>query len=90
MTHLKHLLLLAAIALGTFSATLSAQDFTKVDTLKFVNGLNFRLINYAFDRTLHSRHHPRQRAPDTLGQSTMHLRKSHQIPNKLPRHRREI
>lgn len=55
MTHLKHLLLLAAIALGTFSTTLSAQDFTKVDTLKFVNGLNFRLINYAFDRTLHSR-----------------------------------
>ena len=31
------------------------QDFTNPDTLKFYDGLEFRLINYAFDRTLHSR-----------------------------------
>ena len=33
----------------------NAQDFTSVDTLKFYNALQFRLINYAFDKTLETR-----------------------------------
>lgn len=32
-----------------------AQDFTNKDTLRFVDAMQFRMINYAFDRTLASR-----------------------------------
>ena len=32
-----------------------AQDFTNPDTLKYYDGLKFRLINYAFEKTLRSR-----------------------------------
>ena len=35
--------------------TLNAQDFTDINTLKFYNALQFRMINYAFDKTLDSR-----------------------------------
>ena len=32
-----------------------AQDFTSIDTLKFVDAMNYRMINTAFERTLESR-----------------------------------
>ena len=45
-------LLLMAMASGM---TLWSQDFTKVDTLKFYDAMGFRMINYAFDKTLETR-----------------------------------
>lgn len=48
-------LLLAVIACMASHQSVSGQDFTKVDTLKFVDAMNFRMINYAFDRTLETR-----------------------------------
>ena len=32
-----------------------AQDFTNKDTLRYVDAMHYRMINYAFDRTLASR-----------------------------------
>lgn len=32
-----------------------AQDFTNADTLRFVNAMQFRMINYAFEKTLDTR-----------------------------------
>ena len=32
-----------------------SQDFTNADTLKYYNALNFKMINYAFEKTLSSR-----------------------------------
>ena len=32
-----------------------AQDFTKIDTLRFVDAMQFRMINYAFEKTLDTR-----------------------------------
>lgn len=45
------IMLLAVIA----GNDVAAQDFTDVKSLKYYNGLNFRMINYAFDKTLRSR-----------------------------------
>lgn len=44
--------ILIAVLCSTFA---QAQDFTSADTLRFVNAMQFRMINYAFDRTLESR-----------------------------------
>ncbi|MBR6283338.1 MAG: SGNH/GDSL hydrolase family protein [Muribaculaceae bacterium] len=38
-----------------FAGKLSAQDFTNADTLRFVDAMQFRMINYAFDKTLETR-----------------------------------
>lgn len=43
------LLVLLVRLLGT------AQDFTNADTLRFVNAMKFRMINYAFEKTLDTR-----------------------------------
>lgn len=48
---LTAVMLLAAIA----GNDVAAQDFTDVNSLKYYNGLNFRMINYAFEKTLRSR-----------------------------------
>ena len=32
-----------------------AQDFTNKDTLRYVDAMHYRMINFAFDRTLASR-----------------------------------
>ena len=45
-------LLLASIASGM---TVWGQDFTKVDTLKFYDAMGFRMVNYAFEKTLETR-----------------------------------
>lgn len=47
--------ILALIILCFASGTASAQDFTSIDTLRFVDAMQFRMINTAFDRTLESR-----------------------------------
>ena len=49
---MRRFLLLVSL-LGTLLA--GAQDFTNADTLRFVNAMDYRMINYAFDRTLVSR-----------------------------------
>ena len=36
-------------------AVMKAQDFTDKDTLRYVDAMHYRLINWAFDRTLASR-----------------------------------
>jgi hypothetical protein len=41
--------------LGTLALSLAAQDFTDADTLRFVNAMDYRMINYAFDRTMEAR-----------------------------------
>jgi len=46
------LVMLASLVLGS---TLRAQDFTDRDALRYVDAMQFRMINYAFDRTLASR-----------------------------------
>ncbi|MBR1475018.1 MAG: SGNH/GDSL hydrolase family protein [Muribaculaceae bacterium] len=45
-------ILLAAFALPLLVA---AQDFTNADTLRFVDAMKFRMINYAFEKTLDTR-----------------------------------
>ena len=45
----------ALILLAMMPVMVSAQDFTNKDTLRYVDAMEFRLINYAFDRTLASR-----------------------------------
>ena len=56
---MKRFLLSAVVALlaivGSLHAPLQAQDFTDADTLRFVDALDFRMINYAFDRSFESR-----------------------------------
>ena len=56
---MKRFLLSAVVALlaivGSQYAPLQAQDFTDADTLRFVDALDFRMINYAFDRSFESR-----------------------------------
>ncbi|MBQ7689852.1 MAG: SGNH/GDSL hydrolase family protein [Muribaculaceae bacterium] len=50
--------LLKTLCLGwllLFAGALSAQDFTNADTLRFVDAMQFRMINYAFDKTLETR-----------------------------------
>lgn len=47
--------LLAMMSIILAGNNLSAQDFTKVDTLRFVDAMQFRMINTAFERTLESR-----------------------------------
>ena len=37
------------------STALRAQDFTNKDTLRYVDAMHYRMINWAFDRTLASR-----------------------------------
>ena len=46
---------MAMVLLTLLPNVLHAQDFTKEDTLRYVDAMEFRLINYAFDRTLASR-----------------------------------
>ena len=46
---------LALLLLAMMPVMVSAQDFTNKDTLRYVDAMEFRLINYAFDRTLASR-----------------------------------
>ena len=45
-------LLLASMASGM---SVWGQDFTKVDTLKFYDAMGFRMVNYAFEKTLETR-----------------------------------
>ena len=52
MTSLRSL---CAVVLGTLALSLAAQDFTDADTLRFVNAMDYRMINYAFDRTMEAR-----------------------------------
>lgn len=51
----KFCLIACLIATALISGKVNAQDFTDVNSLKYYNGLNFRMINYAFDKTLRSR-----------------------------------
>ena len=53
--HLVSNSLIVLIILCCATAKTQAQDFTSVDTLKFVDAMQFRMINYAFERTLESR-----------------------------------
>ena len=46
------LVMLIAALLPT---VMKAQDFTNKDTLRYVDAMHYRLINWAFDRTLKSR-----------------------------------
>ena len=56
MNKLNRLALGMAMALlALMPSVLHAQDFTNKDTLRYVDAMEFRLINYAFDRTLASR-----------------------------------
>jgi hypothetical protein len=48
---LATLILLATL----YPAQMMAQDFTNKDTLRYVDAMNYRMINWAFDRTLASR-----------------------------------
>lgn len=53
---MKRIFVLACfVALALVGSKIAAQDFTDVKSLKYYNGLNFRMINYAFDKTLRSR-----------------------------------
>ncbi len=53
---IKRLLSIALLAaVGICCNNAGAQDFTKLDSLKFYDCLQFRMINYAFDKTLRSR-----------------------------------
>lgn len=47
--------LLALLLWACGSGNVAAQDFTSVDTLRFVDAMQFRMINTAFERTLESR-----------------------------------
>lgn len=40
---------------GIITFSVFCQDFTNADTLRFVNAMNFRMINYAFEKTLDTR-----------------------------------
>lgn len=56
MRILNRLIFVVAMLLGACAINQTyAQDFTDVNSLKYYNGLNFRMINYAFDKTLRSR-----------------------------------
>ena len=46
---------LAMLVIALLPSVLQAQDFTDKDTLRYVDGMHYRLINWAFDRTLKSR-----------------------------------
>ena len=46
---------LAILVIALLPSVLQAQDFTDKDTLRYVDGMHYRLINWAFDRTLKSR-----------------------------------
>lgn len=48
----NNLLLLCALLM---SLAASSQDFTKIDNLRFVDAMQFRMINYAFEKSLYSR-----------------------------------
>ena len=48
-------ILLLNVILSAGFHDVAAQDFTKTDTLRFVNALNYRMINYAFEKTLDTR-----------------------------------
>ena len=48
-------LALAALFVALVPVTSRAQDFTDKDTLRYVDAMHYRLINWAFDRTLKSR-----------------------------------
>jgi len=53
---MKRIFVLACLAaIAMVGNKVTAQDFTDVNSLKYYNGLNFRMINYAFDKTLRSR-----------------------------------
>ena len=46
---------LAVLLLAMLPAVMNAQDFTNKDTLRYVDAMEFRMINYAFNHTLASR-----------------------------------
>ena len=46
---------LAMLLLALLPSVVKAQDFTDKDTLRYVDAMHYRLINWAFDRTLKSR-----------------------------------
>ena len=46
---------LLVVLASMFPGIMSAQDFTNKDTLRYVDAMHYRLINWAFDRTLKSR-----------------------------------
>ena len=46
---------LAMLMLALLPGVMMAQDFTNKDTLRYVDAMNYRMINWAFDRTLASR-----------------------------------
>ena len=51
----KKRILLVVMILALLPAVVFAQDFTDKDTLRFVNAMDYRMINWAFDHTLASR-----------------------------------
>ena len=55
MKQMMRLVALAIMLVAILPAALRAQDFTDKDTLRYVDAMNYRLINWAFDRTLASR-----------------------------------
>ena len=50
---MRRILLSAAMMLSLL--LLGAQDFTNADTLRFVDAMQFRMVNYAFEKTLETR-----------------------------------
>lgn len=53
---MKKLLVIISFAVMSMCAgTITAQDFTDINSLKFYDGMKFRMINYAFEKTLRSR-----------------------------------
>ena len=55
MKQMMRLSALAIILVAMLPAALRAQDFTDKDTLRYVDAMHYRMINWAFDRTLESR-----------------------------------
>ena len=51
----KKRLLLVVMTMVLLPVVLNAQDFTNKDTLRYVDAMHYRMINWAFDRTLASR-----------------------------------
>ncbi len=47
--------LLAILFIALLPTVIKAQDFTDKDTLRYVDAMHYRMINWAFDRTLASR-----------------------------------
>lgn len=46
---------LVVLFAASLASVANGQDFTNKDTLRYVDAMHYRLINWAFDRTLKSR-----------------------------------